>query len=142
MFSPAQHGWTLVDGADWRHPEGPGSSIDDRLDHPVVHVSWEDADAYCSWLGKRLPTEAEFEMAARGGRAGSEYAWGDELSPAGEFRANTWQGVFPEVDRRQDGFGGVAPVKSFPPNNDYGVYDITGNVWEWVYDWFDPNYYL
>ncbi len=141
VFRPEKHGWDLVDGAQWRHPEGPGSSIDDRQNHPVVHMSWQDADSYCEWAGKRLPTEAEFEYAARGGKEGAEYAWGDEFNPKGEFRANTWQGIFPQQDQQKDGFGGVAAVKSFPPNNDYGLYDITGNVWEWVHDWFSPDYY-
>ncbi len=140
VFLPSNHNWILVDGADWRHPEGPGSSIDARMDHPVVHVSWDDAAAYCDWAGKRLPTEAEFEFAARGGLQNAEFAWGNEFNPKGEFRANTWQGEFPESDRKEDGFSGVAPVKSFAPNG-YGLYDVTGNVWEWSHDWFDPNYY-
>jgi formylglycine-generating enzyme len=140
VFWPSKHGWELVDGADWRHPEGKGSSINDRQDHPVVHLSWDDAAAYCQWAGKRLPTEAEFEFAARGGLEGAEFAWGDEFNPKGQFRANTWQGVFPEADRAEDGFPGVAPVKSYTPNG-YGLYDMTGNVWEWVHDWYDPEYY-
>ena len=140
VFKPGKQDWDLVEGADWRHPEGPSSSIDDRMDHPVINVSWDDAVAYCEWAGKRLPTEAEFEYAARGGLSNAEFAWGNELNPKGHFRANTWQGIFPENDRKEDGFSGVAPIKSFPPNS-YGLYDITGNVWEWVHDWFDPNYY-
>ncbi len=140
VFLPANHQWTLIDGADWKHPEGPDSNIDSRLDHPVVHVSWDDAAAYCDWAGKRLPTEAEYEYAARGGLENAEFAWGSELNPKDQFRANTWQGYFPDQDRGEDGFSGVAPVKSFPPNG-YGLYDITGNVWEWVQDWYDPNYY-
>lgn len=140
VFNPEMHQWTLIDGADWRHPEGPDTTIDGRMDHPVVHMSWADADAYCGWLNKRLPTEAEFEYAARSGLQGAPFAWGDEFNPKGEFRANTWQGYFPEADKGEDGYKAVAPVKQFPPNA-YGLYDITGNVWEWINDWYDPNYY-
>lgn len=140
VFIPSNREWSLVDGADWRHPEGPDSSIESRMDDPVVHMSWDDAAAYCEWAGKRLPTEAEFEYAARGGLDDADFAWGDEFNPKDQFRANTWQGYFPDEDRGEDGFPGVAPVKSFAPNA-YGLYDITGNVWEWVQDWYDPNYY-
>ncbi|MEZ5366901.1 MAG: formylglycine-generating enzyme family protein [Bryobacterales bacterium] len=140
VFKPEQHGWDLVEGADWRHPEGPETSIAGRMDNPVVDVSWDDAVAYCEWAGKRLPTEAEFEYAERGGLPNAEFAWGNEFAPGGQFRANTWQGIFPEKDEKSDGFSGVAPVKSFSPNG-YGLYDMTGNVWEWVADWFDPSYY-
>ena len=140
VFEPSSQGWLLVDGADWRHPEGPNSSIVDRDQHPVVHVSWQDADAFCEWEGKRLPTEAEWEYAARGGLAGKRYAWGDELNPEGKYLANYWQGSFPNADQGEDGFAGRAPVKSYPPNG-YGLYEITGNVWEWVADWFDAEYY-
>jgi formylglycine-generating enzyme required for sulfatase activity len=140
VFKPENRARDLVNGADWRNPERPGSSIEGRMDRPVVHVSWDDADSYCKWAGKRLPTEAEFEFAERGGLENGEYAWGDELNPKGQFLANTWQGIFPEADQKEDGFAGVAPVKSFKPNG-YGLYDTAGNVWEWVADWFDPNYY-
>jgi formylglycine-generating enzyme required for sulfatase activity len=130
--------WTKVDGANWRHPMGPASAA--RPNDPVVHVSILDAQTYARWAGKRLPTEAEFEYAARGGLDHKKYAWGDELTPGGKFMANTWQGHFPEKDQAGDKFSGVAPVKSFPPNG-YGLYDMTGNVWEWCSDWFDPDYY-
>jgi len=109
-------------------------------DHPVVHLSWEDANSYCEWKGTRLPTEAEFEYAARGGLEGARYAWGDELTPGGEHRANLWQGTFPQQDRVLDGFGSHGPVKQFPANG-YGLYDMTGNVWEWVNDWYAPDYF-
>jgi formylglycine-generating enzyme required for sulfatase activity len=130
--------WTKVDGADWRHPEGPSSSA--PPDEPVAQVSWNDALAYAQWAKKRLPTEAEFEYAARGGMAGKKYAWGDDLRPQGKYMANWWQGVFPVRDLGEDGYRRRAPVGSFPPNG-YGLYDITGNVWEWCADWFDENYY-
>ena len=130
--------WTKTDGADWRHPLGPKSVA--KASEPVVHVSFADASAYAAWAGKRLPSEAEFEFAARGGAEAKKYAWGDELYPHGKPVANTWQGKFPEKDEATDGFNGVAPVCSFPPNG-YGLCDITGNVWEWCSDWFDPDYY-
>lgn len=130
--------WKRVDGADWRHPEGPESVAD--LKEPVCQISWNDANAYAKWAGKRLPTEGEFEFAARGGMDQKEYAWGDELKPRGKFLANWWQGNFPDKNTGDDGFLGRAPVKSFPPNG-YGVYDMTGNVWEWCSDWYDDGYY-
>lgn len=131
--------WRKVDGADWRHPEGPQSSVDARSDHPVVHVSWNDANAYCAWRGARLPTEAEWELAARGGLAGKAFPWGDELEPRGEHRMNVWQGDFPARNTEADGFAGTAPVDSFPPNG-YGLHNMTGNVWEWTADWFHPTF--
>ncbi len=140
VFDPQQKGWTPGDGADWRHPHGPGSSYEDMLDFPVVHLSWRDADAYCAWKGARLPTEAEFEFAARGGLEGAKYAWGDQLTPGGVYQANLWQGAFPYEDRALDGYGSHGPVKRFPANG-YGLYDMTGNVWEWVNDWFAPDYF-
>ena len=140
VFDPAAHGWNLVEGADWRHPAGRGSSIKGREDYPAIHVSWDDAVAYTKWAGKRLPTEAEFEYAIRGGLDGEEFAWGADLNPNGAHRANIWQGVFPERDLGEDKFRDIAPVKSFPPNG-YGLYDIVGNVWEWVEDWYAPDYY-
>ena len=140
VFDPRQEGWTKGDGADWRHPHGPGSTYGDMLEFPVVHLSWMDARAYCSWRGARLPTEAEFEFAARGGLEGSKYAWGDELTPGGAHRANLWQGDFPREARTLDGYGSHGPVKKFPPNG-YGLYDMTGNVWEWVNDWYAPDYF-
>jgi sulfatase modifying factor 1 len=132
--------WRQVFGASWRHPDGPQSSLDGRLDHPVVHVSHADALAYCAWAGKRLPTEAEWEFAARGGLEAQAFPWGDELEPSGEHRMNVWQGRFPAENTRADGYYGTAPVDAFPPNG-YGLHNTTGNVWEWVADWFDPAYY-
>ncbi|MBS0192556.1 MAG: formylglycine-generating enzyme family protein [Phycisphaerales bacterium] len=128
--------WRYQHGANWRHPEGPGSDF--KPSDPVVHIAYADALAYCKWAGKRLPTEAEFEFAARGGLAGEPYAWGAELRPDGKFMANTFQGKFPVRDTGEDGFVGVAPVKSFPANG-YGLYDMAGNVWEWCSDWYRPD---
>jgi len=132
--------WRYQKGANWRHPEGPQSSIVGRGSYPVVHIAFDDAAAYAKWAGKRLPTEAEFEFAARGGQAGLIYAWGNEFRPGGKFMANTYQGEFPAKDSGADGFAGVAPVAQFPPNP-YGLYDICGNVWEWCSDWYRPDYY-
>ncbi|MDE3104679.1 MAG: formylglycine-generating enzyme family protein [Acidobacteriota bacterium] len=127
--------WCKVPGATWNAPEGPGSSIHTRMDHPVVHVSWNDAAAYAAWAGLRLPTEAEWECAARGGLLQKLYPWGDKLRPDGEHRCNIWQGEFPRVDTAEDGFAGTCPVEAFPPNP-FGLYSVTGNTWEWCADWF------
>ena len=131
--------WRYVPGADWRHPEGPGSDIAGREDHPVVHVCWDDAVAFARWAGKRLPTEAEWEYAARGGLEGKRYVWGDEFRPEGRWRVNNWQGQFPIGNTSEDGFPRTAPVGSFPPNG-FGLVDMAGNVWEWCADWYRPGY--
>jgi formylglycine-generating enzyme required for sulfatase activity len=127
-------------GASWNHPEGPGSDIRDRLDHPVVHIAFEDALAYAQWGGKRLPTEAEFEFAARGGLDRNLYSWGNEVTPGGKVAANIWQGQFPAKDLGEDGYTGTSPVTAFPPNR-FGLYDMGGNVWQWCADWYRPDYY-
>ena len=137
-FSDWSQWWDYVPGAYWRHPEGPGSSIESRPDHPVVHVAFEDVQAYAQWVGKRLPTEAEWEFAARGGRAGKDFVWGDEMEPGGKPAANTWQGEFPWQNLCRDGYERTAPVGQFPPNG-YGLYDMAGNVWEWTADWYSAT---
>ena len=130
--------WAYVPGADWRHPEGPGSNLGGRERHPVVHVAHEDAEAYARWAEKALPTEAEWEFAARGGLDGATYAWGDEFAPRGKMMANTWQGRFPWENLKTDRYEGTSPVKTYPPNG-YGLYDATGNVWEWTSDYFSTR---
>src|SRR5262252_1459287 len=130
--------WVYVPGADWRHPRGPASNIRKLMDHPVVQVAFEDAEAYAKWAGKELPTEAEWELAARGGLDGAEFCWGDELKPNGKPMANTWQGEFPWQNLCEDGYEWTAPVGSFPANG-YGLYEMTGNVWEWTTDWYQEH---
>ena len=132
--------WRQIEGADWAHPEGPSSSVADRAGHPVVHVSWNDALAFCGWSGTRLPTEAEWEYAARGGLVQVRFPWGDELEPGGRHRMNVFQGTFPRANTEADGHAGTAPVDAFEPNG-YGLHQMTGNVWEWTADWFDAGYY-
>jgi formylglycine-generating enzyme len=149
VFSPPDHPvplndhfqwWSYVHGANWRHPQGPKSDLKGREKYPVVHITCEDAEAYAKWAGKRLPTEAEWEFAARGGLSGKTYVWGDEFRPGGKWMANTHQGQFPVKDAGEDGHVGVAAVAQYPPNG-YGLYDMAGNVWQWTSDWYRPDYY-
>ena len=149
VFSPPNHAvpldnhfqwWNYVRGANWRHPLGPESDIKGKEHYPVVHIAYEDALAYANWAGKRLPTEAEWEFAARGGLAGKPYPWGDDFRPDGKWMANTHQGHFPYADSGEDGYAGIAPVAQFPPNG-YGLSDMAGNVWQWTRDWYRPDYY-
>jgi formylglycine-generating enzyme required for sulfatase activity len=148
VFNPSKHAvdtdnwsqwWTFKFGANWMRPYGRYSSISGLDDHPVVHVAYDDALAYAKWAGKDLPTEAEWEFAARGGLDGAEFAWGDEFAPGGKLMANTWQGAFPNQNIRLDGYERTSPVTAFPPNG-YGVYDMIGNVWEWTTDWYSPKH--
>lgn len=132
--------WRYVPGTNWRHPNGPGSSLSGREKYPVVHIAYEDAAAYAAWAGKRLPTEAEWEFAARGGLTGQNFPWGNELNPDGRWMANIWEGEFPHKNTGADGYTGAAPVASFPPNL-YGLHDMAGNVWEWCSDWYRPDAY-
>jgi len=149
VFSPPNHTvplnnhyqwWSYVPGANWKHPTGPRSNLNGREHYPVVNVAYEDAEAYANWAGKRLPTEAEWEFAARGGLSGKPFIWGDEFRPRGQWMANTFQGRFPIMDTGEDGHVGITPVCIYPPNG-YGLYDMAGNVWQWVSDWYRPDYY-
>jgi formylglycine-generating enzyme required for sulfatase activity len=149
VFAPPDHAvplndyfqwWTYVPGANWRHPSGPSSNIVGKGNYPVVHIAYPDAEAYARWAGKRIPTEAEWEFAARGGLAGKPYVWGDEFRPRGKWMANTFEGHFPDKNTGDDGYPGTSPVSRFPPNS-YGLYDMAGNVWQWTSDWYRPDYY-
>jgi len=149
VFTPPRHAvplddyrawWRYVPGASWRHPEGPASDLRGRGRHPVVQVAYEDAAAYAGWAGKRLPTEAEWEFAARGGRSGEPFVWGRDLKPDGRWAANIWQGSFPDHNSAEDGYEGISPVGAFPPNA-FGLYDMAGNVWQWCSDWYRPDTY-
>ena len=140
MLNDYSQWWRWLPGTDWKHPDGPHSGLEGRMHFPVIHVAFEDAMAYCEWVGKRLPTEAEWEFASRGGAANQRYAWGNELKHNGRFMANTFQGSFPSHNTVEDGYERLAPVKSFPPNG-YGLYDMIGNVWEWTSDWYNVDYF-